>query len=343
MNFVGVDLHKKTITLCVMVVVGVKRKIVTRRRFACQDTAGIRAFFEEHTPFQVVVEATSNYEWFLQLVEDLADRWVLAHPKKLRIIAESKHKSDRVDARILAEFLALDMIPEAYRPSPRIQQYRVLVRHRHWVQGRITSLKCKLRHKAARYNADIAELFTAKGQEHLAEIAMGMCDRYETRNLLEQLELYQWQLKDCEQQLRQFAKSAPIAEQEARAVLNTMPEVGPVTIDVVLSELGDWRRFRGAKRVVAYAGLDPGFRESAGKARQLKITKEGSKLLRWAMIETAWRLIVKLRYWRTMFEQLKRNTGSEKKAIVGVARRVLCVIFAMLRDGRPYQMVAEAA
>lgn len=343
MNYVGVDLHKKTISLCVMVVVGRKRKVVTRRRFDCQDTASIRGFFEECPPFQVVVEATSNYEWFLQLVEDLADRWVLAHPKKLRIIAESKHKSDKVDARVLAEFLALDMIPEAYRPSPRIQQYRVLVRHRHWVQGRITSLKCKLRHKAARYNADIAELFTVQGQQHLAEIAMGMSDRYETQNLLQQLELCQQQLKDCERQLQRFAKSAPLAEREARAVLDTMPEVGPVTIDVVLSELGDWRRFRSAKRAVAYAGLDPGFRESAGKARQLKITKEGSKLLRWAMIETAWRLVGKLRHWQTMFETLERNTGSKKKAIVAVARRVLCVMFAMLRDGRPYQMVAKAA
>ena len=343
MNFIGVDLHKKTISLCVMVVVDGKRKVATRRRFDCRDTAGIRAFFEEQTPFQVVVEATSNYEWFLQLVEDLADRCVLAHPKKLRVIAESTHKSDKIDAQILAEFLALDMIPEAYRPSPRIQQYRTLVRHRHWIQGRITSLKCKLRHKAARYNADIAELFTIKGQEHLAEIAMGTSDRYETKNLLEQLETCQRQLQDCDRQLRQFAKSAPLAEREARAVLDTMPEVGPVTIDVVLSELGDWRRFRNAKQVVAYAGLDPGFRESAGKARQLRITKEGSKLLRWAMIETAWRLVTKLQHWRRMFETLKKNTGSPKKAIVAVARRVLCVMYAMLRDGRSYQMVPQAA
>ena len=75
----------------------------------------------------------------------------------------------------------------------------------------------------------------------------------------------------------------------------------------------------------------------------MKITKKGSKLLRWAMIETAWRLVIKLRYWRTMFEQLKRNTGSVKKAIVAVARRVLCVMFAMLRDGRAYQMAPQAA
>ena len=122
-------------------------------------------------------------------------------------------------------------------------------------------------------------------------------------------------------------------------MLGTIPQVGPVTIDVVLSELGDWRRFRSAKRVVSYAGLDPGSRESAGKSRQLGITKEGSRLLRWAMVETAWRLVNKYPRWQNVFAQLKKNTGSEKRAIVGVARRLLCVMFAMLREGRAYELV----
>lgn len=343
MKFIGVDLHKKTISLCVMMVVEGKRKVAARRRFDCRNTAGIREFFQQQRPFRVVVEATANYEWFLLLVEDLAERCVLAHPKKLRVIAESTHKSDKIDAQILAEFLALDMVPEAYRPSPRIRQYRVLVRHRRWLQGRITSLKCKLRHKAAHYNADVAELFSARGQEHLAAIAMSLADRFETQNLLAQWTLCQQQLAEVDRELRQFAKTAPAAEREARAILDTMPEVGPVTIDVVLSELGDWRRFRSAKRVVSYAGLDPGSRESAGKARQLTITKEGSRLMRWAMVETAWRLVNKYRRWRNVFEKLKGNTGSEKRAIVGVARRVLCVMFAMLRDGQAYRLAGRAA
>jgi transposase len=338
MNFVGVDLHKKTISLCVMVVVGGARKVVARRRFDCRNTVGIRSFFEHQTPFQVVVEATANYEWFLMLIEDLADRCVLAHPKKLRVIAESTHKSDKIDAQILALFLALNMIPEAYRPSQRIREYRVLVRHRRWLQRRITAVKCKLRHKAAQYNADVAGLFSAKGQEYLASIAMNLADRQVSQLLVEEWKLYVQQLGQVDRQLEQFAKTAPTAEQEARAVLDTMPQVGTVTVDVVLSELGDWRRFRSAKRVVSYAGLDPGSRESAGKTQQLSITKEGSRLLRWAMVETAWRLVNKYARWQRVFEKLKRNTGSEKRAIVGVARRVLCVIFAMLRDGQAYQL-----
>jgi len=64
-----------------------------------------------------VVEATASYEWFLRLVESSADRVVLAHPNKLRVIAESTRKSDKLDAQVLAEFLALDMISEAWRPT----------------------------------------------------------------------------------------------------------------------------------------------------------------------------------------------------------------------------------
>ena len=343
MKFIGADLHKKTITLCVIRVVDGRRRVVKRKRFECRNTKGIRRFFEQQGRFQVVVEATSNYEWFLLLIEDLADRCLLAHPRRLRIIAECKHKSDKIDAFVLAELLAVDMIPEAYRPSPRIRQYRVLARHRRWVQSRITSLKCKLRDKVSYYNADIADLFTERGLKHLAKIAMSHADRFETQNLQAQLELCQQQLVDVDKELRQFSKTAPVFEREGRAVLSTIPQVGAVTIDVVLSELGDWRRFRNAKQVVSFAGLDPGYRESDGKGKRLQITKEGSKLLRWALIEAAWRLVNSSARWERVFNTLQRNTGSKKKAIVGVARRLLCVMYAMLRDGTAYEMAARAA
>jgi transposase len=274
------------------------------------------------------------------LIEDLAQRTVLAHPKKLRVIAESHRKSDKIDAQVLAEFLAMDWIPEAYRPSPRVRQHRVLVRHRQDVQGRITSIKCKLRNKAAHYNADIAELFTAQGEQHLADLAMSAADRFEVEALQEQLALFQKQLARVDAELKKFGQNAPAPEREARQVLDTIPEIGPVTIDVVLSELGDWQRFRGAKQVVAYAGLDPGFRASAGKVKELSISKEGSRLLRWALIQAAWRLVNKYRRWETVFQRLAKNTGSEKKAIVGVARRLLCVMFSMLRQGAAYRLAA---
>jgi hypothetical protein len=97
-----------------------------------------------------------------------------------------------------------------------------------------------------------------------------------------------------------------------------------VTAEVILSELGDISRFRNAKAVSAYAGLAPAVRQSGGKkSKDLKITKEGSGLLRWALVEAAWRLVGTSPKWSALFARLKERKGS-KRAIVAVARKLLC-------------------
>ncbi len=341
MKYVGVDLHKKAISMCVMIQDGRRRKIVARKNMACADTDAITAFFASLGPFQVVVEATAAYEWFLRLVEIEADRVVLAHPKKLRVIAESTRKTDKIDAQVLAEFLTLDMIPEAHRPTPRQREHRVLVRQRRSIQNRITSVKNRLRHVLAGYNADRPSLFTQDGRAYIHQLNVSQSDRFVLEQLEQQLDFHAQQLAVVNKQLRVFAESAPVAEREARAVLDTIPCVGPVTIDVVISELGDIRRFRSQKKVVAYAGLAPGIRESSGRRKQLGITKEGSRLLRWALVETAWRLVGKTRRWGLIYERIKQRAGA-KKAIVAVARRVLCVMASMLQSGKRYNMALEA-
>ncbi len=116
MHNVGIDLHKHGISVCV---VNQDRKVLIRKQLPCSEERRIAAFFEELRPFRAVVEATSSYEWLFQLIEPLSDRMMLAHPGKLRVIAESTRKSDKLDAQVLAEFLAMDMIPLAHRPTPR--------------------------------------------------------------------------------------------------------------------------------------------------------------------------------------------------------------------------------
>lgn len=339
MKYVGVDLHKKTISVCVVVVVRGQRKVVDRRRFACSDTAGMQAFFASLGRYRVVVEATAAYEWFVALVESTAERVVLAHPQRLRIIAESKRKSDKLDAQVLAEELAQDAIPESWRPTPRVRQHRTLVRYRHYVQRRITSVKNKLRHILANYNADRPGLFSEEGLAHLRAVKLSPADRFVADELVQELAQRQAQLTIADRRLREFSKQAPIAEREARTILDSVPCVGVVTIDVVLAELGDFRRFASQREVMSYAGLAPGFRESAGKTKQLGITKEGSRLLRWAMIELAWWMVTKSRRWGRQYTKLEVRTGA-KKAIVAIARRLLGVLFALLRDGRRYQAAA---
>lgn len=341
MHFIGVDLHKHSISVCVLVREGDRRRVIARRSLRCDQPEQIREFFASLAPFQAVVEATSSYEWFVQLVEPLADRVALAHPKKLRIIAESTRKTDKLDAQVLAEFLALDMIPPAHRPSPRLREHRALVRQRQYVQRRITSLKCRLRHLLSHYNADAKNLFTVEGQAYLKALRLSASDRFVVEQIIESWRHFRGQLQAMNVRLAEFAQAAPVAEREARACLETIPCVGPVTVDVVLSELGDVRRFRSAKQAVAYAGLAPGVRQSANRSKQLGITKEGSGLLRWVLIETAWRVVGKTRRWGLVYEKLKARAGA-KKAIVAVARRLLGVMVALLRSGRRYALASEA-
>lgn len=333
MLYVGVDLHKKSITLCVL---NQERKLICRRRLFCQNTDGIRKFFGELDTFRVVVEATASYEWFVEIVEPMADEVVLAHPKKLRVIAESTRKSDKLDATVLAQFLALDMIPRAYRPTPRQRQHRTLVRHRNYLQRRITSVKNKLHRILANYNADRKDLFTQAGRKYLDSVRVSNADRFAVDQLTIELDLYRLQLAHADRTLAEFARSAPIAEKEARAILDSIPQVGTVTIDVVLSELGNPRRFRSQKKAVAYAGLAPGQRESAGKRKDLHIEKNGSRLLRWVLIEAAWRLVGKTARWKAVYDRLQPRVG-KKRAIVAVARRLLCVMISLLNNGQRYR------
>lgn len=334
MFFVGIDLHKKTITVCV---VNQERAILQRRTFACADAESIRRFFAELGPFQAVVEATASYEWLWQLLEPFANRLVLAHPKKLRIIAESTRKSDRLDAQVLAQFLAMDMIPEAYRPTPRQRQHRRLVRHRCFLRRRVSAARTKIRQVLADYNADRRDLFTAEGLTYLAEVKVSAADRFVVDQLLASWKHHLQQLGQADRHLKVFAKQAPTCEAEARVVLQSVPGIGPVTADVVLSEIGDIRRFRSAKEVAAYAGLVPGHRESAGKSKQLGITKDGSRLLRWALVEAAWRLVRRSPRWKYAFEKLAQRCG-RKKAIVAIARRLLGVMAAVWRSGAKYRL-----
>src|SRR5512135_2551688 len=337
MNFIGVDLHKKSITVCVM---DEKRKVLARKTFACTQTDEIVEFCRQFRPFKVVVEATASYLWFVELVEPLAEKVVLANPKKLRVIAESTKKTDRLDAQILAEFLARDMIPEAYMPTPRQGQHRTLVRHRQYLRGRMTSVRCKIRHILADQNADRKDLFsTGGGKADLKEVPPSDAERFIIKQLWSEYEDDQAQLLALAQKIKTVAAKAPKREAEARQIIKTAPGVGVVTAEVVLSELGDVSRFRNAKAVCAYAGLVPSVKQSGGKrSKDLRITKEGSGLLRWALVESAWRLVSSNVKWSALFARLKKRSG-KKRAIVAVARKLLCVLYAMLKTSTPYKVM----
>lgn len=332
MLFVGVDLHKYTITL---VVVDASRKPISRKRFPSLLPEAIVQFLKTLGPFALTVEATASYEWFADLVEPLASRLVLAHPGKLRIIAESTRKSDNLDAKVLAEMLALDQIPAAYRPTPRQREHRLYVRHRQFLQRKITGVRNKIRRLLSNHNLDRPDLFTESGQAYLQKLSLPAADRFCIDQLVAQWKGFLMQLGKVDEQLKAFAESGCQQEKADRALLRSIPGVGVVASDVVLAELAGWRRFPSIKKVIAYAGLAPGQRESAGKRKSLHIEKAGSTLLRWAIVQSAWQLARRSPRWQAIYEKLKSRIGG-KKAIIAIARRLLGLCYSVLKSQQPY-------
>jgi transposase len=332
-NFIGVDLHKKSITVCVWNPLGPSRI----RRLACDDVLKISSFFSDNKPFQVSVEATASYHWFIELLEPMADKIVLAHPKKMRIIAESRNKSDRVDARVLAEFLANGWTPLAYRPTLRQREHRTLVRHRQFLIRERTMVRNKIRRIVSDYNADRRDLFTKDGLEYLSKfVPFNASERFAIDQLLEQLESFDEQVYAVDRKIREFAAKAPEREARHRAVLRTIPGVGEITSEVVIAELGDVKRFHSSKQVAAYAGIAPGRRQSSDKSRDLPISKQGSGLLRWVLVESAWQLKRRSVHWAGVYDALARRRGP-RRAIVAIARRLLGVMIALLRSEQEYR------
>ncbi len=334
MTYVGIDLHKKTIALCV---VNKDRKVLDRQRFLCVNSKCIKAYFEQLGSFEFVVEATATYEWLVQLIEPLAESWVLAHPGKMRVIAESTKKTDKLDAQTLAEFLALGMIPKAYRPTARQREHRVLVRHRVQCRQRVSRLKCQIRNLAASYNADHPDLFDVDRLEELRQRKdLTGADRFVLEQRLKSYDEAVKRLSEAKAELKSFAAKGPQSEQKERAIVRTAPGVGETVCEVVLAELANADRFGSIKQATAYAGLVPAKRESDGKKKDLGITKQGSRLLRWAMVQAAWQAVRTSARWRMVYEQLKRRRGS-KRAIIAVARRLLGVLTSMLKSGEKYR------
>jgi transposase len=333
MNFIGVDLHKKSITVCIWNPDGPCKF----HRFACDEVLKISSFFNGLKPFQVSIEATASYHWFVELLEPMADKIVLAHPKKMRIIAESRNKSDRVDARVIAEFLANGWTPLAYRPTPRQREHRTLVRHRQFLIRERTMVRNKIRRIASDYNADRRDLFTKNGLEYLSKfVPFNASERFAVDQLLEQLETFDEQIQATGRKIREFAAAAPEREARHRAVLRSIPGVGEITSEVVIAELGDVERFHSARQVVAYAGIAPGRRQSSDKSHDLPISKQGSGLLRWVLVEAAWQLVRRSAYWAGIYAALSRRRG-KRRAIVAIARRLLGVMVALLRSEQEYR------
>ena len=338
MLFAGIDLHKRSLTVCV---IDKKTGETFDQRFSCSEESRILKFFKELGTFQAVVEASATYDWLWELLEPYADRLVLAHPKKIRMIAESMKKTDRNDAFFLAWLLSQDSVPEAHRPTPHQREYQLLVRTRHQVVERRTRNKNQIRAVLANRNLDSKSLFSAKGREYLAGLKLRPAEQFRLEQLLESLDTLKEQLLATEHELAKFRSKAPRQEKKNHKILRSVPGVGNVVADTVLCTMGDIRRFSTIRKATGYSGLVPCVRQSDKKRKELQITKEGPRILRWALVEATWTAIRCSAYWRQQYERIAKRRG-KKKAAVAIARRMLGVMYTLLKHQTTYREAPAA-
>ena len=266
MNYVGVDYHKK---YSYMVVKNEDGR-VEGRGTVNNTKEEVQQFLEPYRPGMAVVEATRNwgliYDWLDEVLDDVA----LAHPLKVKAIAEARIKTDKISADILADLLRADLLPRAYAPSKQTRELKNVLRQR---------------------------MFFVRVQTMVKNLAKG----------------------------------------DARArLLKSIPGIGPFFSVLILYEIDEISRFRDEKKLCAYAGLVPSTHASGGKVFHGRITKTGSKWLRWAAIEAAQTAVRSDSDFHAYYQRIRIRKGTNA-AKVATARRLLTIVYRLLRQGRFYE------
>ena len=327
-RFLALDLHKDY-----LVVGGVNRQqeiILNPRRFSLQKWpawAKINLLSTDN----VVLEATTNaWKIYDQLVP-LVARVVVAHPPKVKWIAEARVKTDRHDVLRLAHLLAADLIPEVWVPPVIVRELRSLMAHRRRLVQMGTRARNHLHSLLHRHNLKppAGKIFTQKHRDWWHQFDISPTQRMRVRHDLATIDHVDEMLAEIEKELYRLSISEPWADQVP--FLLQLPGFGLIVTMTVLAAIGDIYRFPHHKKLVGYAGLGASIHASGKKHRTGRITKTGRKELRWILVEAAWRAADTHPYWKAQYERLEQRIGSTKAA-VAVARKMLVAVWYILSE-----------
>jgi transposase len=254
---------------------------------------------------------------------------------RVKAIASARIKTDKIDAGVLADLLRTNLVPEAYRSPVSVRAHKELARLRSTLVHDRTQLKNRV-HAILFKNAlesPESNLFGKTGRAWLASLVL---PEYYQRSLTTHLALideYDATIKRIEQQVIRTAKETPWI-----ALLLSIPGIGYVSALTIAAEIGDITRFHSAKQLQSYAGLVPSTYSSGGVTRHGSLTRQGSKWLRYTMVEVAHAQLrcTQVRGFRSYFMRMKVRTNTQTAA-VATARKLLAVVFRVLSDGRPYE------
>jgi transposase len=273
---------------------------------------------------EVALEATGNSDAIAMLLIPRVARVVVSNPKKTRAIAEAKVKTDKVDARILAQLLAADFLPPVWLPDDRTRSLRRMVSRRTHLVRQRTRLKNQVHAVLARNLAPtcpVSDLFGNAGRHWLAQQALPVDERRSVDALIRQLDFHGDELKIVDRDLAIEALEDPVV-----ARLMTIPGIDAIVAISIVAAVGDFARFGGPDRLVSYMGLNPKVRQSgASPATHGRITKAGRAQARGMLVEAAWSAARAPGPLRAFFKRVQARRGFQV-AVVATARKmtVLC-------------------
>jgi transposase len=275
----------------------------------------------------VVLEATYGWYWAADVLADLGASVHLAHPLGVKMFSYRRVKNDQRDAADLADLLRMGRLPEAWIAPPATRELRGWVRHRAKLVGLRSSLKCQIHAVLAGAGVPVpmSDLFSDGGQRLLAAARLAPESRARINSLLRLI-------TDLDFEVEIFADLVAgrlHADPGYRAILR-IPGIGPVLAAVFVAEIGDIGRFHRPEQLASWAGLTPKHHESDTTVHRGRITKQGSRLVRWAAVESVQRL-PKHSHLGAVRDRIGARRG-RNIGIVAAARQQLGLVYYGLRD-----------
>ena len=286
----------------------------------------------------VALEAGNQTAWIHDHLIELGAQVTVVNPTKVKLIAESRRKTDKIDAKILCELMRMNGLPHpVHMPQPKIRALRGLLAARRQLVSARTKLCNVVRGMMRQEGVTLPAraLSCAKGwkellakgftQPHVAVIVSAYFEPF--RKLTESI-------RELDQQLAEYERT-----DERAARLQTIPKVGRIASLTLLAAVDDVKRFPSSRKLAGYSGLAPTVRSSGDRTEYGPISREGRSELRAVWVQIAHLVAIdrrkesqRLRSW---FNKVARRRG-RKTAIVALARRLLVIAYHLLKENTVY-------
>jgi transposase len=336
MLHVGLDLSRLRLDVCVLDEHGVELAI----RKASPDAAGLALLAAEvdrsfGLPVRAAVESMNGARFVHDQLERAGWEVLVADAQKVKGLAPLACKTDRIDARVLAELCRRALVPEIWLPTPEVSAERETARFRlHLVRHR-SALKNRVHATLMAFGVPcpVSDLFGGAGMHLLSRLDVPEAWTRDVRLAVELIDELDARIDGLETELRRHARGHRYVP-----LLMSAPGIGPVLGYTIAAEIGDIDRFATPKKLCSYTGLCPRVEQSGSRDRRGPLSKHGPRYLRWALIEAATHAARHPAY-RERHDRIRERLGryrGPKVARIDVARRLAIASWHMLRTNQPF-------